>query len=189
MNRKLFTLLMIVALLLLVVACGGGGASEPATEGGGEPSSAEDSSEEPLKVLLFINGVLGDKSFFDSAQRGVDRAAAELGVQTKTIEAGLDETQWEPALIDAVANEDYDVLIVGTWQMISFLEQIAAEYPEKRFVIYDAEVNYESGCCDNVYSILYKQNEGSYLAGVFAAAMTTQEMEGMNPETVRLWSR
>jgi basic membrane protein A len=105
-------------------------------------------------------------------------------VQTKTIEAGLDETQWEPALIDAVANEDYDILIVGTWQMISFLEQIAPEYPDKRFVIYDAEVNYESGCCDNVYSILYKQNEGSYLAGVYAAAMTTQEMDGMNPEAV-----
>lgn len=185
MNRKLFALPMVVVLLLLVVACAGGGTSEPVAESGGESSSAENtSSEEPLKVLLFINGVLGDKSFFDSAQRGVDQAEAELGVQTKTIEAGLDETQWEPALIDAAANEDYDVLIVGTWQMISFLEQIASEYPDKRFIIYDAEVNYESGCCDNVYSILYKQNEGSYLAGVYAAAMTTQEMDGMNPEAV-----
>jgi basic membrane protein A len=145
---------------------------------------AESGSEAPLKVLLFINGVLGDKSFFDSAQRGVERAEAELGIQSKTIEAGLDETQWGPALTDAAANEDYDLLIVGTYQMISFLEQIASEYPDKSFIIYDANVNYESGCCDNVYSVTYKQNEGSYLAGVYAAAMTSQEMEGINPELV-----
>ena len=34
---------------------------------------------EPLNVLLFINGSLGDKSFFDSAKRGVDRAVEEFG--------------------------------------------------------------------------------------------------------------
>jgi basic membrane protein A len=50
-------------------------------------------------------------------------------------------------------------------------------------------VNYASAdCapnkCENVYSILYKQNEGSYLAGVYAGAMTTQEMDGMNPDAV-----
>ena len=32
--------------------------------------------------------------------------------------------------------------------------------------------------------MLYKQNEGSYLAGVYAAAMTTQALDGMNPEAV-----
>jgi len=137
-----------------------------------------------LKVVMVVNGVLGDKSFFDSAQRGLARAEAELGVQTKTIEAGLDETQWEPTLVDAAANEEYDLFIVGTWQMVSYLEQVAPQYPDKKFVIYDSSVNYEECDCDNVYSVLYKQNEGSYLAGVYAAAMTTQDMDGMNPEPI-----
>ncbi|RMF06001.1 MAG: BMP family ABC transporter substrate-binding protein, partial [Chloroflexi bacterium] len=159
-----------LVVLLLVAACGGAAQPQAETSGG-------DSGGEPLKVLLFINGVLGDKSFFDSAQRGMDRAEKELGAQTKTIEAGLDETQWESALVDAAANEDYDVLVVGTFQMISYLEQVAPQYPDKKFIIFDAPVNYESGCCDNVYSVLYKQNEGSYLAGVYAAAMTTQQMD------------
>jgi basic membrane protein A len=82
------------------------------------------------------------------------------------------------------ANEDFDVLVVGTWQMVQYVEQLAPEYPDKRFIIYDSAVNYESGCCDNVYSVLYKQNEGSYLAGVYAAAMTTQDMDGMNPDPI-----
>ena len=136
-----------------------------------------------------MNGVLGDKSFFDSAQRGVDRAAKELGVETKTIEAGTDPTAWEAAIVDAAANEEFDVMIVGTYQMTEYLEKVAPQYPDKKFFIYDAPVNYEGDACkpnkcENVYSILYKQNEGSYLAGVYAAAMTTQAMEGINPDTV-----
>jgi basic membrane protein A len=47
-------------------------------------------------------------------------------------------------------------------------------------VIYDAPVDYAACECGNVYSITYKQNEGSYLAGVYAAAMTSQFIEGMN---------
>ncbi|HMR64231.1 MAG TPA: BMP family ABC transporter substrate-binding protein [Anaerolineae bacterium] len=192
--KTYLVLLLTGVLTAFLVACGaaptpgGGAADQPATEQqpAAEPPAADQAepSGEPLQVILFVNGVLGDKSFFDSSQRGVDQAKAELGIEAKTIEAGIDETQWEPALIDAAANEDYDVFIVGTFQMATYLEQVAAQYPDKKFIIYDSGVNYESGCCDNVYSILYKQNEGSYLAGVYAGAMTTQAIDGMNPETV-----
>jgi basic membrane protein A len=129
---------------------------------------------------------LGDKSFFDSAQRGVKRAEEELGVQTKTVESKPDDPAlWEATLIDMAENEEYDLLIVGTWQMTQYLEQVAPKYPDKKFIIFDSNVDYEA-CegCDNVYSVLYKQNEGSYLAGVYAAAMTTQDIDGMNPEAV-----
>ncbi len=178
MYRKLFSLLTILTIILSVAACGG--SSQPASSGGGDA----DSGEEPLKVILLINGVLGDKSFFDSAQRGMDQAEKKLGVQTKTIEAGLDETSWEPALVDAAANEEFDVFIVGTWQMVSYLEQVAPQYPDKKFIIFDSAVDYENCECDNVYSVLYKQNEGSYLAGVYAGAMTTQNIDGMTPDAV-----
>lgn len=190
MKQKLYLLLAVLAVMALLVACGGAApepaapAEEAAPAESGDEAAAPAASGEPLKVVLFINGVLGDKSFFDSAQRGIDRAKAELGIEAKTIEAGLDETQWQAALVDAAANEEFDVMIVGTFQMISYLEEVAAQYPDKKFIIYDAPVNYESGCCDNVYSVLYKQNEGSYLAGVYAAAMTTQGIEGMNAEPV-----
>ena len=186
MYRKFSLLAAILVLTLLVAACAGGApAAAPAAEEGAAASEEAAPAEgEPLKVVLFINGVLGDKSFFDSAQRGIDRAKEELGIEAKTIEAGLDETTWEPALVDAAANEEYDVFIVGTWQMVDYLQQIAPQYPDKKFVIFDSNVDYEACDCGNVYSILYKQNEGSYLAGVYAAAMTTQEIEGMNPEAI-----
>jgi len=52
---------------------------------------------------------------------------------------------------------------------------VAPKYPDKKFIIYDVSVPYdkcEGNKCANVYSVLYKQNEGSYLAGVYAALMS-----------------
>lgn len=184
-RTRLFLMSLLAIFALVVVACAAPAAAPqapaPSSEGGAAASA------QPLRILHFVNGVLGDKSFFDSAQRGVQRAADELGAEIKTIEAGVDPTGWEAALVDAAANEEYDILIVGTFQMIEYLEKVAPQYPDKKFFLYDAPVNYEGEACAankcaNVYSILYKQNEGSYLAGVYAAAMTTQAMEGMNPD-------
>ena len=142
-------------------------------------TAAEETSGD-LKVINLINGVLGDKSFFDSAERGVKKASEEFGIEYKTIELGIDPAAWESGLEDAAANEEYDVFILGTWQMTEFLEKLAHKYPDKYFFIYDAPVDNdmcEDGC-KNVYSIGYKQNEGSYLAGLYAGLMTETGIVG-----------
>jgi basic membrane protein A and related proteins len=159
---------MIAALMLAACA-----ASTPAA-----PAAQKADGKQAIKVVNLINGVQGDKSFFDSAVRGVSKAQKEFGLEVKTIEAGIDPAKWQPALEDAAANEDYDVMILGTYQMSEFLEKIAPKYPDKKFIIYDTQVNYEKCKCENVYSVLYKQNEGSYLAGVYAGAMTKSGIIG-----------
>ena len=124
-----------------------------------------------LRAILLLNGTLGDKSFFDSAQRGMVRAQKELGVQTEIIEMGYDPGKWQAGLEDIAANKQYDILIVGTFQMTDFLSAVAPKYPNKKFIIFDVTVDYAKCRCGNVYSILYKQNEGSYLAGLYGALM------------------
>ena len=171
MNRKL-TLLLVMLSLLLALTLGVAGAQD-----------------EPLRITLVINGVLGDKSFFDSAQRGMDRAMDEFDVDVNTVELGVDPNNWETGLADAMAAEDYDILIAGTFQMIGYLASRSHQYPDKIFMFYDASVPYDDPnvCvegCQNVYSITYKQNEGSFLAGVYAAAMTLTDLEGMNEAPV-----
>jgi len=142
-------------------------------------TAAEETSGD-LKVINLINGVLGDKSFFDSAERGVKKASEEFGIEYKTIELGIDPAAWESGLEDAAANEEYDVFILGTWQMTEFLQKLAHKYPDKYFFIYDAPVDNEmcEDGCTNVYSIGYKQNEGSYLAGLYAGLMTETGIVG-----------
>lgn len=135
-----------------------------------------------FSAVYFVHGTLGDKSFMDSAQRGMDIVKKELGVKTKTVEAGLDSTQWEMAFRDIVEFEDYDVYIAVTYPMASIVQELAQEYPEKKFVLVDAVVNYDacSNKCNNVYSLLFKQNEASYLAGAYAAEMTKSNVSLTN---------
>ncbi len=125
-----------------------------------------------IRVTIVHNGTLGDKSFFDSANRGLEKAKKDLGVEFKTIELGFEASKWEAGLDDAISDEaNYDILITGTFQMADFMTARADAHPTKRFIVYDTAVDYTRCKCANVYSILYKQNEGSYLAGVYAAGI------------------
>lgn len=168
MKKRLLPLFGLLAIIAMVLTSCAPAAEEAATGG------------DTLKVINLINGVLGDKSFFDSAERGVKKASEDFDIEYKTIELGIDPAAWEPGLEDAAENEDYDVFILGTWQMTEFLERIAHKYPDKYFFIYDAPVNpdnCEEGCT-NVYGIAYLQNEGSYLAGLYAGLMTETGIVG-----------
>jgi len=146
--------------------------------------------DEPLRVVSVINGTLGDKSFFDSAQRGMDAIADEYDIETDTVELGIDPANWEPGLLDVMSDTDsYDILIAGTFQMIDFMAANVHNYPDKLFMFYDAPMPYGNmdvcveGCA-NVYSMTYAQNQGSFLAGVYAAAITTSMMEGANDDPI-----
>ncbi len=136
-----------------------------------------------LKVVLYVNGTLGDKSFFDSANRGLQRAIKELGVEGKTIEGGYDPAKWEPD-IEQLSEGDWDIIIAGTWQLTGALEKIAPKHPEKKYFTYDTSVDYKKGNLGNVYSILYKQNEGSFLVGALAALITESKMPLANDKKI-----
>ncbi len=169
MKSKMFILVYaLVVMALVLAAC--------APQQGVTVAPPE---EKKLRVVNLINGVLGDKSFFDSANRGMEMAKKDFGIEVKTIEAGIDPAKWKPALEDAAANEEYDILIVGTFQMSEFLQEVAPKYPDKKFIIYDVSVDYSKCDCKNVYSVTYKQNEGSYLAGLYAGLMSQSKIVGV----------
>ncbi|WIV13511.1 BMP family ABC transporter substrate-binding protein [Proteiniborus sp. MB09-C3] len=137
----------------------------------------------PLKIVLLVNGNLGDKSFFDSANEGLKQIKEKFEAETKVIEIGPDQMKWESALAD-ISEESWDIIICGTWQMREYLEKIAPEHPEKKYILFDAAVDYEKGDFKNVYSINYKQNEGSFLAGALAAKVTSSDMALVNEEKI-----
>lgn len=140
--------------------------------------SPNQSKKDHVSVIHFINGAQGDKSFFDSAVRGLAEAKKDFNLEVTTVEAGYNISSWRE-LLDAAANKDYGILIVGTILMPELLQEVAQKHPDKRFIIYDSSVNYTGGNCSNVYSILYKQNEGSYLVGAYAGLMTKSGIIGI----------
>ena len=176
MKKTIVSMLILVFVLSAVLT--GCAPKAASTDTAATPTAK---AEKPLKVCLILNGVLGDKSFFDSADNGMKMIHDQLGVETKTIEASYDDTKWEPTLTDA-AEQDWDIIIVGTWQMTEMLQKVAVEHPEKKFIIFDSAVDYAKAKLDNVYSITYKQNEGSFLAGALAAKVTTSTMPLANKD-------
>lgn len=129
-------------------------------------------AQEAKKIVLLVSGNLGDRSFFDSGVAGFDEIKKQHGegVEIKVIEMGFDQTKWLPTLED-VSEQGYDLIYVITFQMVDPLADVAARYPDQKYVLIDGTMDYAGGQFENVYSVLFKQNEGSYLAGMLAAGL------------------
>lgn len=169
-NVKLMAVIL-ASLMLLLAACGGGKTSDGGNKDKGDK----------LSVGYYVNATLGDKSFFDSVKRGVDKAAKELGYETKTIEGGTNQGDWAAGIESMVSSKKYDVILVGTSQTVEMVAELAQKYPDQKFIFFDDVVADQP----NVYSMTYSQSEGSFLAGAFAALVTTStELEGANADKV-----
>jgi len=165
----------------VVLAAGLTAAAVPAV------SAATYDKDHPLKVVLVLHGNLGDKSFFDSAAAGLKQAEADLPVTVKIIEAGYDKSKWQPALADAT-DGDYDVVIAGTFDMTPYVSDLAPQYPDKKFIIFDDAPDYTKCDCKNVLGINYQTSSAGYLAGYAAAKLSKSgvigETVGMDFPTV-----
>lgn len=184
--QKWFALFLVFALMATfgLAGCSGGNTEQPADSGSDsaeEPEGAA-ASGDPLKVVVLITSNLGDKGFYDSAAAGAELIKNEMGAETKVIEMGQDPSKYEPYIRD-VAEQDWDYIIIGSSPAIENVELLVPEYPEKKFILFDSEVDWSKGDFSNLYCVTYKQNEGSYLAGAVAAIMTTKG-EKANPEKI-----
>lgn len=130
-------------------------------------------SEGKIRVGLMLSDVgLGDRSFSDSAFLGLVKAREELDIifdyrelqETKTYEKGLTE------LVEAGNS-----LVVGIgYKMQEDLEKVAKKYPNQQFILIDAESKQS-----NIISVTFREEQGSYLAGVVAALTTNTNKVGV----------
>ena len=172
MKKKVLSLILTAAMVLAVLTgCGGGGSSAPSDSGGG-------SSDGAFKVALLIAGTLGDKSFWDSANEGLSQLKSELGgaFDYKVEQMGggaADQANYEPTILDYCDGGQYDVIITGSFTMVDPLQSALDQFPDQKFILFDEAYDFAgNGNPDNLYNILFKQNEVSYLVGAEAAMMS-----------------
>jgi len=179
-------LLVLVAIMSIVAAaCGGdeGGDETGATGGatsatGGTGGAAECNQDLSVGVAFDVGG-LGDKSFNDAANAGLQQAIAdglvcEENVQVNEANAtGSDRDQNVQALADAGFN-----LIVGVGFAFSpGINTIAPDYADTNFMIVDGYATCGTICgltndadaIPNVADYTFKEQEGSFLVGAAAA--------------------
>lgn len=123
-----------------------------------------------LRVGLVLDkGGKDDKSFNSAAYVGAMKAKAELHVFVKYVEA-TDDNSFE-SLIRAFAQKDFDIVIAIGITQREAMQKVAAQFPNKHFAIVDAEVK-----APNVKSMLFEEQQGSYLVGA-AAALSSKSGE------------
>lgn len=110
-------------------------------------------------------GGLGDKSFNDSAHAGLLRAEKELDARTQVLQS-RSAADYQPNLT-ALTNQHLDMIYAIGYLMNRDLDQVAKANPNQRYAIIDAIVPDQ-----NVVSVTFKEQDGSFLAGALAAMMS-----------------
>ena len=129
--------------------------------------------EGALKVAVCIAEALGDLGFNDSADAGLKQLEADYGVVGSIVECKSDASKYQTALVDAA--ESNDVVVAVGWQFWDALTTVVPEMPDTKFIFVD---NGLDGVGDNLLSIVYAENEGSFLAGYLAMKASTTQTVG-----------
>jgi basic membrane protein A len=176
--KQWFPLVVAILCLWLPIGCAGYDLSRSAARNSdGSESSKNHLASESIKVLHYVSGKLGDKGFFDSAERGIKKAQFVFGFETLTIEADPKPAVRKSELDKLAASETYDVIVVSG--MMEDVKELSGRYPKQRFIYYDGSI----GGRPNVYTMRFSQSEGSFLAGAFAAMVTTSSsIKGTNSD-------
>jgi len=139
-----------------------------AVQGAATNASAQDTL---VVTMVTDTAGLGDQNFNDLAKRGLDQAVAELGVQGEVIES-RDAAQYIPNL--TAAAEQSDLTIGVGFLLTDAMTEVATQFPDEKFLLIDSVSEVE-----NVASVLFKEQEGAFLAGVVAGLTTTTNQLGV----------
>ncbi|MBE6023679.1 MAG: BMP family ABC transporter substrate-binding protein [Cellulosilyticum sp.] len=165
--KKRLTGLVLSGLLAMTTLVGCGASSEANTE---QAVVSEDGLK--IAIVTSITGV-DDGNFNENNYKGITEFIENNPGSTVTAiqEPSGDTTAAVQAVSDIVA--DYDVIVTPGFQFAG-ISQVASENPDKKFILVDSEPAAvgEQTIFDNVYSMMFAEQEGGFFAGVAAALET-----------------
>ncbi len=197
MFRKTFVKILIaVTMLVLLASCAPAAAPVPASSNDQPtqapaaaqptqnnlnvmPTAAPDaatevpavSTDKKFKVALVVS-LLGDKSFNDSAARGIKFVNEQYpDVETKIIEN--QDVGEQQLAARAMAEQGFDLVVTVGYGSADWTDQIAKEYPDTKFAIVDATLTAPNGT-----GLTFREDEGSFTVGMAAAMLTKTNKVG-----------
>lgn len=153
-KRALAVLALLAIPGALLVAC----ASQPTESGDGGSASCG--------FAFVMQDPIGGSTAEQTIQRGLNKAVHELGVTIDVID-GTGLAAVAENLRSAAAKGCYDAIGTAFFANGDAVTQVAAEYPDQQFYIAGGIAT-----GDNVTSFNSKNEEGTFVAGAMAAAMT-----------------
>ena len=161
MKRVLVATALLGCFAVSAAAAADGEAAGAATASGPVSGSAS----VPVPALVYSVGGKFDGSFNESAFAGVKRFKAETASDVREFEIARDAQSLQA--LRSFAGRGYAPIVAIGFNQAGAVEQAAGEFPGARFAIVDMVVD-----APNVASYVFKEQEGSYVAGVLAAMAT-----------------
>lgn len=158
---KISHLLITLLAALSIASCGKKQEAAPAPAAS-EPAASSANADAKGPAIIFDAGGKFDKSFNQSAAEGAESWKKETG-KNYTEFSLQNEEQREQATQKLAERGSQPVVVIG-FTAASSLEKVAPQFPKTQFYIIDMVVNQP-----NVSSIVFREQEGSFLVGALAA--------------------
>ena len=135
-------------------------------------------AEKPV-ALIIAQGGLGDQSYNDLAYSGFKKALAEDKLEGKTVES-KDVVAQAADILRRASDAGFGLIVDLEYSHGDALKTVAKDYPGTDYVILN---QVQPGA--NVVSVLFQEQEGSYLAGALATMVATDsKIKGMSGKPV-----
>jgi basic membrane protein A len=161
-SRAIAIALSLAAAAFTVAACGSSNDSSGSSSSSASSSTA--SSGKSIKVGLVTDiGGLNDRSFNFLANKGLQDAQKQLGIQGRTL-ISKSNADYIPNL-STLAQQKYDLVIGVGFLMADAVATVAKKFPNVKFAIIDSSAATLKGKPKNVQGLLFKEQEAGYLVG------------------------
>jgi basic membrane protein A len=141
-------------------------------------TASSNAADKPA-ALIIAQGGLGDQSYNDLAYAGFKKAIKEAGIEGKPVES-KDVVAQASDILRRASDADFGLIIDLEYSHGDPLVAVAKDYPDTDYVILN---QVRQG--KNIASVLFQEQEGSYLAGTLAALVTTDtSIKGINDKPI-----
>ena len=146
--------------------------------------AADGADAAPRRIALLISGQAGSASadsFNDICVEGVERAKRKYPrrIAARVWNIHDDQDKARGALIDAA--KDSNLVLIASYRYVRYLPDAVREAPNTSFVVMDGSAE----PLPNVMSVLFRDEEGAFLAGALAAMITERtDFPRMNDSSV-----
>lgn len=135
-------------------------------------------AEKPA-ALIIAQGGLGDQSYNDLANAGFKRGLEAAGLKGRTVES-KDVVAQANDILRRASDAEFGLIVDLEYSHGAPMLEVAKDYPNTLYGILN-----QVRKAPNIVSVLFQEQEGSYLAGLLAASVTTDtSIKGINPEPI-----
>jgi basic membrane protein A and related proteins len=159
---RFLLLALLAALALGIAACG----DDDDGGGGGSDTASKDQGPSIKTGVVTDIGGLNDRSFNFLANKGLEQAESDLGVQGRVL-ISKSNGDYVPNLT-TLAQQQYDLSVSVGFLMGEATATVAGKFPNNDFAIIDFPASGLKGKPQNVEGLLFKEQEAGYLAGYLA---------------------